>query len=126
MKPQPTDDLSTTPLSGERPGEFSHYYLNLLAILGQERGAEAISELARQAVSNRDRHIAQFERRIEELHEFYRAQPRNGAGWAERDANPLLDGWSARDLPFLRAAHDGLLIALFHYGNHRQAFTTWR
>ena len=122
MLTQSTADPSEAPRRGEKPGEFSHYYLNLLALFGEERAAGEIAELARRAVSNRDRHIAQFERHVTELEEFYRLQWRSGGGRPIRDPKPLLGGWDARDIPFLRAAHDGLLVALFHYGQHRLVF----
>src|SRR5258705_3684186 len=122
MQTQPTDDPAATPRRGERPGEFSHYYLNFLALFGRQRRLDDIAELARRAVAMRDRHIENFQRHVEALYESYRVQPRNGDGWAESDPEPLVRGWEALDLPSLRAAHDGLLVALFHYGNHRQVF----
>jgi lauroyl/myristoyl acyltransferase len=122
MQTQRIDSTSEAQLAGDKPGEFSHYYLNFLALFGKERPVTDIAELARRAVSNRDRHIALFDRQILELSEYYRSQPRTADGRAERDPKPMMRGWKARDLPFLRAAHDGLLVALFHYGNHRQVF----
>src|SRR6185295_9732708 len=94
----------------------------LLALFGGERTVADITELAHAAVSSRDRHIAEFDRDVEQLELFYGSQLRKGVARATKDPKPLLAGWQARDLPFLRAAHDGLLVALFHYGRHRHVF----
>jgi lauroyl/myristoyl acyltransferase len=116
------DDCPETERRVERPGEFSHYYLNFLALFGRERRVQDIVELARQAVSSRDRHIDRFGRHLAELREFYRAQPRSEDGRANEDPEPMLRGWGACDLAKMQNEHGGLLIALFHYGHHRQVF----
>jgi lauroyl/myristoyl acyltransferase len=122
MQKPSIDNRSETARRTEKPGEFSHYYLNFLALFGRERRVEDIAELARQAVSSRDRHIDRFGRQIADLHDFYRTRHGGKDGRADEDPAPLLGGWEACDLSKVRSEHGGLLIALFHYGHHRQVF----
>src|SRR5438093_650502 len=53
MQTQPIDDTDIAARGSEKPGEFSHYYLNLLALFGRERHVDEIAWLARRAVACR-------------------------------------------------------------------------
>lgn len=98
-----------------RPGEFQHYYLNFLALLGQRWPLADVERAAHAAVAWRDAEIARFDGALQDLHAHYVATGQDGG-----DPAPALSGWETIDLPGLRAAHGGMLVALFHYGCHRQ------
>lgn len=105
---------------GTTPGEFSHYYLNFLSLFGKRRGLQDVQDMAHAAVALRDAEKARFDEHLQGLYDGYLAQTSATAPRACVDPAPLLDGWDALDLEAIRREHGGLLIALFHYGRHRQ------
>lgn len=113
-----TMNSATAPTANEgsmRPGEFQHYYLNFLALFGQRRALLEIEQAAHAAVAWRDAEIERFDAALRAMHAHYLDVGPDGG-----DPVPHLAGWDEIDFAALRAAHGGVLVALFHYGRHRQ------
>jgi lauroyl/myristoyl acyltransferase len=122
MQQQPATDSINTAAAG-RPGEYSHYYVNLLTLFGQHKPVAEIEALARAAVANRDREIERFSTHLQALQDDFSTQAQHRGERAHRLPTPQLQGWESLGLERLRQQHGGLLIALFHYGAHRQVFS---
>ncbi len=106
--------------SRAHPGEFIHYYMNLLTLFRGQRTVTAIEDLARSAVRQRDGRIAEFSVYLQKLRARFQAESAVTEQRACLQAPPRLCGWNRLDLEQARAEHGGLLVALFHYGGHRQ------
>ncbi len=104
----------------QQPGEFAHFYLNFLAAFGQHRPISEVAAISRAAVRHRDTEIARFDQHLQDLHAFYSGQNTGTADRASRDPEPVLSDWDVAKIESLKRAHGGLLVALFHYGKHRQ------
>ncbi len=103
-----------------QPGEYSHFYLNFLAVFGQRKPLNEVAAISHAAVQHRDQEMARFDRHRQDLHAFYSSQHAHALDRASRNPEPVLAGWAAEKLESIKRAHGGLLIALFHYGKHRQ------
>ncbi len=103
-----------------QPGEFIHYYMNLLALFRSQRTVPEIESLARDAVANRDALIAEFSVNLQALRERFEAESACSGQRATVLPPPCLGGLDRAQLEAIRDQHGGLLIALFHYGRHRQ------
>ncbi|SFN51523.1 LpxL/LpxP family acyltransferase [Dokdonella immobilis] len=106
-----------------RPGEFIHYYTNLLGLLGRERSAADIRSIAQAASESRERAIDGFAARLRELETDFRRQRTVSGDRPEQMPKASMRGWDLARLESIRNAHGGALIALFHFGEHRQVFT---
>lgn len=110
-------------ITGQQPGEFSHYYVNLLTLFGHAVPVPQIEQWAHAAVASRDAEIARFADHLRALRVDFDHQTQLSGQRAANLPQPLLHGWEALGLEGLRQQHGGLLIALFHYGAHRQVFS---
>ena len=107
-----------------RPGEFSHYYLNFLALFGQQRTTDEVERIAREAVVSRDKEILRFQLHLKTLYAGFREQMRiSGTPRATTSPSPVLSGWDRIPLDELRREHGSVLVAMFHYGKHRQVLS---
>jgi lauroyl/myristoyl acyltransferase len=97
-------------LAAARPGELVHYFANLLTLFRDTRSLCEIDELAHAALALRERRIEQFDDRLSAALTVVRGASRPRAHLA---------GWDLARIQQLRACHGGLLLALFHYGEHR-------
>ena len=100
-----------------RAGEFVHYQTNFLKLFGHERSPAEIDDMARAAASSRQQRIDQFDDHIQELRGFFDRS--NGT----RRIGPHLQGWDVERIHRLRRDHGGLLLAAFHYAEHRHVLT---
>lgn len=108
-----TQDLKPT-----QPGDYSHYYINLLALFGRRLPLAQIYQLAIQATASRQRMIAQFADRLSFLdREFDRDRVERDR--ADRCPPARLRGMDPQQLDHSGREGRGALIALFHYGPHR-------
>lgn len=98
--------------------ELQQYERNFLSLFWQQQSAKAIRAMAEAALMQRGSEIARFERHLAELGDHYRSLRRAGA--EPSDPSPVLTGWDDVNLPALQREHGGLLVALFHFGAHRQ------
>jgi len=106
----------------ERPGEFSHYFVNLLTLFGDTRPVHEIEAWSHTAVAARERGIERFARRLEVLEQDFLSQRASSGHRAAKVPPPRLRGWDIEHIESLRRTWGGLLIALFHHGDHRQVF----
>lgn len=106
-----------------QPGEFIHYYTNLLTLFGEQRPVSEIKQLARAAQANRVAAMDGFSTRLADLADNYAAQRLHSGQRAAQQAQPQLQGWEQSPLPQLIAQHGGVLVAMFHYANHRHVFS---
>lgn len=98
-------------------GEFVHYQANFLRLFGATRPRRDVDRISETAVALRELRIAQFEDRLRSIRAFF-----EGNAAAER-MPPHLAGWDVERMDRLRRAHGGLLLAVFHYGEHRQVLS---
>jgi hypothetical protein len=101
-----------------QPGDYSHYYINLLALFGRTLPLPRIHELALAAVAGRQRVIGDFATRLAGLDQEFDRQ-RGARERADSCPPPRLQGLDPQRLAPPGAAGRGALIALFHYGPHR-------
>jgi lauroyl/myristoyl acyltransferase len=116
MRDNTTETAPAEPaVSGDtmRAGEYIHYYANLLTLFRESKTPAEIEVMAHAAVDLRTTRIGEFATRLESLQSFYRATS------GSRFAQPHLEGWDAQRIEALREQHGGLLLAAFHYGEHR-------
>jgi lauroyl/myristoyl acyltransferase len=106
----------------ERPGEFSHYFVNLLTLFGDTRPVHEIEAWSHTAVAARNRAIERFAHRLEVLEQDFLSQRASSGHRAVKVPSPRLRNWDIAHIESLRRTWGGLLIALFHYGDHRQVF----
>ncbi len=105
-----------------QPGEFMHYYTNLLTLFGDRQPCARIEQMAKAAQVNRSDAMLGFSARLAELAEDFAAQRQRTGERANTQANPLLHGWERSPLPGLVETHGGVLVAMFHYAGHRHVF----
>jgi lauroyl/myristoyl acyltransferase len=105
-----------------RPGEFIHYYTNFLGLFGNDRSAAEIRATAHAASELRVRAIDGFADRLKSLNADFLQQRKATGRRPERMPVPLMQGWDEARLQTIMEEHGGALIALFHYGDHRQIF----
>lgn len=98
-------------------GEFVHYQANFLRLFGGTRSREDVDRISETAVALRELRIAQFDDRLRSIRAFFEEQGAAGL------APPRLAGWDVERIDRLRRAHGGLLLAVFHYGEHRQVLS---
>ena len=118
-EPSPADRPSA---GTTRPGEFIHYYMNLLNLFGPERDASEIRAVAQRASALREEVIDSFASRLRDLNADFSRQ-RLGSERPERMPAPEMLGWDDAPLQGLVDAHGSALVALFHYGEHRRVFS---
>jgi lauroyl/myristoyl acyltransferase len=131
LGPKPKESHSAPDASEERaaavqgvtrPGEFIHYYTNLLSLFGNERPAAEIREHAHAASELRVRAIDGFADRLNSLNSDFLQQRAASGKRPERMPAPLMQGWDEARVQSIVKEHGGVLIALFHFGEHRQIF----
>lgn len=91
------------------------HLLNLACVLGHRFGLDTLRALAQDCARRASRRQEEFEAEASRLAARLRA-----AGPAAALPPPRLQGWNAGHLRALQARHGGLLLALFHFGAHRQ------
>jgi hypothetical protein len=106
-----------------RPGEYIHYYMNLLSLFGRERPLADIQEAATAASALREATIDGFASRLHALNADFSSQRATSGQRPERMPVPFMRGWDDAPIEAIATAHGGLLIALFHYGEHRHVFS---
>ena len=105
---------------GLNPGEYIHYYTNLLALFRQQRPVDEIVRLAHAAVAGREARIDGFSQHLRGLERDFLAQREATGARASVEPAPRLGEWDPDALREISGTHGGLLIALFHYGEHRE------
>jgi lauroyl/myristoyl acyltransferase len=105
-----------------RPGEFIHYYTNLLSLFGNERPAAEIRASALAASELRVQAMDAFSERLQSVKDDFSQQRAASGRRPERMPEPVMQGWDAAPLEEIVRTHGGALVALFHYGEHRQVF----
>ena len=113
-------DTSTSGVT--RPGEFIHYYTNLLSLFGEQRPVAEIRAWAEAATSLRESAIDGFAEHLRSLASSFERERTTTGRRAEQMPIPLMQGLDEARLQSIVSEHGGLLIALFHYGEHRQIF----
>lgn len=106
-----------------RPGEYIHYYMNLLSIFGGDRTADDIGEMARAATASREKAIDGFSQRLDDLNADFTRQRAESGQQPLRQPKPMMRGWENFPLETMVDAHGGALVALFHFGEHRHVFS---
>jgi lauroyl/myristoyl acyltransferase len=93
--------------------------MNFMMLLHDQLGTQAIQQLAQQAARRRQHHADSFQQYLSQLIASFRAQ----RAQTDNDDFPppanFLDGWPVATIQQIRQQHQGLLIALFHFGEHR-------
>lgn len=97
--------------------EFVHYYANLLRLFRGSRPIECIERDALAAVALREARIQGFAHRLDSARRHFEVV-RGDARLAAR-----LREWDVERLARLRRDHGGVLIAAFHYGEHRHVLS---
>lgn len=93
--------------------------MNFMMLLHEQLDAQAIDQLAEQAAARRQHHAESFQQYLHQLIESFKAQ-RAQADTDDFPAPPnFIDQWPVAAIQELRQQHKGLLIALFHFGEHR-------
>ena len=100
-----------------RAGEFVHYQANFLKLFQHERSPAEVDDIARAAIALRQRRIDEFDERLRDVRAFF-----DGSNGDVRMA-PYLGGWDVERIRALRRDHGGVLLAAFHYGDHRHVLT---
>lgn len=112
--------------SGKRYGlgreEPTYYYINLLSLFGDKVPGSTIRTWAERAAEGRSAAIGAFERRLAQAGDRFDKERRCTGERPALMPDLVLQGWDEIDLGALRERHGGLLVALFHYGNHREVF----
>ncbi len=101
-------------------GEPAHYYMNFLALFGASRSQVEIERMAQAAHNRRQVAISEFAAHLERLRVDFHAQAAESGHRAMKLPAPCLSGWSAVRSVLDAYGQEGVLLALFHYGRHRE------
>jgi lauroyl/myristoyl acyltransferase len=99
-------------------GELAHFRLNLLTLFGGRRSQEWIDRMAHDAVEHRRHGLASMSLRLQTLRQRFDADA--SAGRCSAPPAPYLAGWDLQAVRDALAASGGAMLAVFHYGAHRQ------
>lgn len=111
---------SALPAAAVHRGEPAHYYMNFLALFGARRSQVDIERMAQAAHDRRHAAIAEFAAHLERMRVDFHAQAAASGHRASELPAPCLSGWSAVRSVLDAHSKDGVLLALFHYGRHRE------
>lgn len=112
-------DESSQPSSGDDVfdgrSEYEYCYLNLLSLLGDHQAPAEIRRLAEHNLLLRRNAQSEFVQHLQHLvGQFEAIDATTDTPWSTE-----LDGWNVAELEAIRSQHGGLLLAVFHFGQHR-------
>jgi hypothetical protein len=112
-----TADARASEARDSDAAEFIHYYTNLLRLFRGKRPLEQIERDARAAAALRDARIRGFAMRLDSARRHFELSR------GDERFSTALNGWDMERIQRMRRDHGGLLIAVFHYGEHRHVLS---
>ncbi len=110
-------DKTAGPTSQQDANEFIYYYINLLKLFRDTKPIAEIDRLASEAMLLRRQRIYEFGQHLTHIESFFRAS------LGERPLEPRLTSWNLDQLQSLREMYGSLLLAVFHFGEHRHVLS---
>jgi len=110
-------DKTTGPTSQQDANEFIYYYINLLKLFRDTKPIAEIDRLASEAMLLRRQRIYEFSQHLSHVESFFRTS--SGA----KPLEPKLTSWNLDQLQSLREMYGSLLLAVFHFGEHRHVLS---
>lgn len=93
--------------------QLDYYHMNYQALFGASHSEAELQKISLSALENKSTHQETFTNRLNDY----------VVGFQEKgfSVSPFLKAWDMEQLNDLIQKHDGLLVALFHFGHHRHA-----
>lgn len=100
--------------------EPAYYHINLLSLFGDRFSNITIRGWAERAAEGRAKAIRAFDDRLRRVGAAFDLERQRSGERPARMPDLALQGWEQVELTRLRECHGGLLVALFHFGSHRE------
>lgn len=101
--------------------EPAYYYVNFLSLFGRSVPHGIIKARAEQAAKGRGDSIRAFDERLTRMGVAFDEEYRRTGRKPTAMPSVVLNGWCSVDIPGLQARYPrGFLVALFHFGAHRE------